>query len=339
MRPPPPLLQARSYHYLCLSAEALAGGAHGAPASMRPRLLGAHRSACLRSDEFGEAAHINLLLRSFVSTRDFASAAALLSKVRFPDGASTAQLVRFSFYAGRVQAVRLEYSDAAASLLQASRKTPSGSSPLRTAITAFLTIVQLLMGETPERRSLSAPALSPYLAVARAVRAGDVARFREALTLHAAQLELHGTIGLVRRLEANVIKTGLCRIVAAYATISFTDVAKRLNIASAADAEFLAAKAIRDGVLAANLDHSAGTLISRATPNVYLTKEPQEAFHRRIAFCLDVHHEAMKAMRFPPRAARADLESAEMKKSREEEEAFIAGGDLDDDDDDDGMDY
>ena len=237
-----------------------------------------------------------------------------------------------------MQAVRLEYSDAAVSLLQASRKAPPTAVALRTAVAAFLSIVQLLMGETPERRALSLPALAPYLAVARAVRAGDVALFRAALAAHAPKLEAHGSLGLVRRLEANVIKTGLCRIVAAYATISFAEVAARLNIASAADAEFLAAKAVRDGVLGATLDHAKGTLVARATPNVYATAEPQEAFHRRISFCLDVHHEAMKAMRFPPRATRADLESAEMKKAREEEEAFIAGGDLDDDDDD-GMDY
>lgn len=277
-------------------------------------------------------------MRSFIAARDFSGASALLSKVIFPEGASTAQLVRFSYYSGRVQAVRLEYSDAATSLLQASRKVPPAATAVRTAITAFLSVVQLLMGDTPERQSLSGPALAPYLAITQAVRAGDLSRFRAALAEHATRLESHGTLTLVRRLEANVIKTGLRRITASYSSISFADIAARLNIGSAVDAEFLASKAVRDGVLSATLDHTAGTLISRATPNVYLTNEPQLAFHRRISFCLDVHHEAMKAMRFPPRAARADLESAEMKKAREEEEALIAGGDLDDEDGD-YMDY
>jgi 26S proteasome regulatory subunit N3 len=61
---------------------------------------------------------------------------------------------------------------------------------------------------------------------------------------------------------------------------------------SAADA--LTAQAIRDGVIDAELDHAAGTMSSREQANVYTTKEPQEAFHKRITFCLDVHNEAVK---------------------------------------------
>jgi hypothetical protein len=73
------------------------------------------------------------------------------------------------------------------------------------------------------------------------------------------------------------------------------------------------AEVVRDGVLDGVLDHAAGTLESRGAPNVYGGKEPQEAFHRRITFCLDVHAEAVRAMRYPPSAARAVLESAEAK--------------------------
>lgn len=317
--------------------------------------------------------YINLLLRSYIAAREFAPAAALLSKVRFPEAASAAQLVRFSFYSGRVQAVQLEYSDALESLLAASRKVPP-TAALATAVAAFLAVVQLLMGgalaararmrgvcaagvlvrggraaddthpfpplpptDTPERRALSAPTLAPYLAITRAVRSGELARFRAEVATHAAALDAHGTLSLVRRLEANVIKTGLRRITAAYSCISFADVAARLHVGSAEDAEFLAAKAVRDGVLEAVLDHEAGTLVSRARANVYATKEPQEAFHRRISFCLDVHNEAVRAMRYAPRAARAELESAEAKKAREDEEAALAelgSGDMDMDSDD-----
>jgi 26S proteasome regulatory subunit N3 len=56
-------------------------------------------------------------------------------------------------------------------------------------------------------------------------------------------------------------------------------------------------QAIRDGVIDGVLDHEASSLISREVSNVYGTKEPQEAFHRRITFCLDVHNEAIKVGR------------------------------------------
>ncbi len=35
---------------------------------------------------------------------------------------------------------------------------------------------------------------------------------------------------------------------------------------------------------------------------MYSTGEPQGAFHARIAFCLDLHNEAVKAMRYEPDA-------------------------------------
>jgi 26S proteasome regulatory subunit N3 len=85
------------------------------------------------------------------------------------------------------------------------------------------------------------------------------------------------------------------------------------------------------------LDHSTGTMNSQDSGNVYLTKEPQEAFHRRIEFCLDVHNEAVKGMRYPPGALRADLESEEARRAREADEAElvqdIEDGKMDDDDD------
>lgn len=99
-------------------------------------------------------------------------------------------------------------------------------------------------------------------------------------------------------------------------------------------------QAIRDGVIDAVLDHDAGTLASRDAGNVYLTREPQEAFHKRIQFLLDVHNEAVKGMRYPPGALRADLESAEALREREKEEAALVQ-DIEDgklDDDDEGMD-
>jgi hypothetical protein len=47
------------------------------------------------------------------------------------------------------------------------------------------------------------------------------------------------------------------------------------------------------------VDHEAGYLQSRDLTDVYSTAEPQQAFHKRISFCLDVHNEAVRAMRFP----------------------------------------
>lgn len=52
------------------------------------------------------------------------------------------------------------------------------------------------------------------------------------------------------------------------------------------------------GVIEASIDHSNGWLLSNDVVDLYSTEEPQKAFHKRIAFCLDVHNEAVKSMRY-----------------------------------------
>ena len=42
-------------------------------------------------------------------------------------------------------------------------------------------------------------------------------------------------------------------------------------------------------------------LVSAETLDTYATYEPQRELHDRIVFCLDVHNEANKAMRFEPK--------------------------------------
>ena len=94
-------------------------------------------------------------------------------------------------------------------------------------------------------------ALAPYFTLTRAVRAGDVSSFRAVLAAHAAPgavFDVDGTASLVRRLEANVIKTGLRALATAYSRLSFASVASKLGLGSAEDAEFLCAK-VRSAVV------------------------------------------------------------------------------------------
>ena len=51
-------------------------------------------------------------------------------------------------------------------------------------------------------------------------------------------------------------------------------------------------------------------MYSKETKDVYSTNEPQNAFHVRIAFCLDTHNEAVKAMRYPPKKDKAAVAAA-----------------------------
>ena len=91
----------------------------------------------------------------------------------------------------------------------------------------------------------------------------------------------------------NVIKTGLKKINSSYSRISLVDVAAKLHLDNVQDAEFIVAKAIRDGVIDASIDHAGGFIQSKDSDDIYTTQEPLEAFHRRITFCMNIHNDAV----------------------------------------------
>lgn len=75
-----------------------------------------------------------------------------ISKTTFPESASNNQFARYEFYVGRIKTVQLEYSEAQASLIQALRKAPEvGALGFRIQAQKLLVIVELLMGEIPQR--------------------------------------------------------------------------------------------------------------------------------------------------------------------------------------------
>jgi 26S proteasome regulatory subunit N3 len=96
------------------------------------------------------------------------------------------------------------------------------------------------------------------------------------------------------------------------------------------DAEFVVAKAMKDGGIHATIDHAGQFLKSQDSSDVYSTQEPQLAFHRRVEFCLKTHNEAVKAMRFPPNQNKFQLENADERREREQEIAENLADDEDD---------
>lgn len=305
-------------------------------------------------------------------------------------------------FAGRIRAVQLNYTEAHTHLQQAIRRAPQGTVAAGFLQTAhkFFVIVELLMGDIPERGIFRQPilkrALAPYMHIVQgefallvlrkklpslisfllppllqspaAVRVGDLSLFQSTLSTYAAQFEADKTHTLILRLRHNVIKTGIRMISLAYSRISLRDVCTKLHLDSEEDAEYIVAKAIRDGVIDARVDHEKACMVSKESEDVYATNEPQVAFHQRINFCLQLHNESVKvshcpfrglcssqisfsqlahqysdlcptplspqAMRYPLNGHKAELASASAARERERELAKeIADGDMDDSDD------
>ena len=268
-------------------------------------LLARLRTATLHCDYEGQATIINLLLRNYLHYNLFRQADQLVSRSTFPQNASDNEWARFHFYLGRIKATHLEYSEAHKHLLQAIRLAPKYTAiGFKQTVQRLAITVELLLGNIPERSVFSQPALrktlAPYLLLTQSVRSGNLEKFSETLGKFGAKFQMENTFSLIVRLRHNVIKTGIHMICLSYSRISLADIAEKLALECPQDTEFIVAKAIRDGVIEATIDHEHGYVQSKETGDVYSTNEPTAAFHQRISFCLDIHNKLVKAMRFPP---------------------------------------
>lgn len=315
------LLSAKAYFYYARSFELT-----NRLEEIRSTLLSAYRTAALRHNEESQATLLNALLRNYLHYNLYDRADKLVSKVTVrEDTMSSNQYARFLFYQGVIKSIQLEYSEAHKCLLGAIRKAPQNAAKgFRIQAHKWACIVQLLMGEIPERSIFRQAdlkqALLPYLQLTQSVRVGDLNTFHEVVKKHQKSFVSDKTYSLIQRLHNNVIKTGLRKINLAYSRISFEDVCKKLHLNSADDVEFIVAKAIRDGVINATINHEGRYIQSTENMDIYSTQEPLGAFHKRIKFCLKTHNEAIKAMRFPPDAHKPNVvESAKERREREQE--------------------
>ncbi|KAE8684465.1 putative 26S proteasome non-ATPase regulatory subunit 3 [Hibiscus syriacus] len=206
---------------------------------------------------------------------DLDQAEKLRSKAPRFEAQSNQQFSRYLFYQGKIRTIQLEYTGAKESLAQATRKAPVAALDFRIQCNKWAILD---------------------------VRIADLELFQSVAVKFTSTLSTDKTQNLIARLRHNVIFIGLRNISISYSFISLADVAEKLRLNSetpVADAESIVAKVTRDGAIDATLDHANGWMVSREIDDIYSTNEPQTAFHSRIAFCLNMHNEAVQAMYFP----------------------------------------
>lgn len=301
------------------------------------RLLDLFRSLTVRHDDLGQEIVLNEILALMVSSSQFESAERIIANcVVHQPYRSTNQAARFFYFVGLVRAMRLNYLDANSCLQQALRKAPERAIGFRIAATKLSLVVQLLLGEIPPRSEFLQPhmkeALNPYLQLTSCVRFGNLGRFMSIVQQYRDTFEHDRAYSLIVRVRQHVIKTGLRRICQSYSRISLQDVCVKLVLENPEDAEYIVAKAIRDGVIDAQIDHTSGHVISSEMLDVYGTIEPLQALQRRTDFLNQTHNEAKRAMRY---AQSVDPEVEEKRKKADAEEreelarALEEGGDGD----------
>lgn len=313
--------------------------AHAESIDQLEKLMLLYRTLCIRHDELGIEIVLNDLLALLVHNHQYEQAESLIatSDVKLPHQANN-QAARYYYYVGLTRAMRLDYVEARQCLQQALRKSSERALAFRIAATKLAVVVQLLLGEIPPRSDFLAKhmrdSLVPYLQLASCVRFGQLGRFMSIVEQHAAAFEHDRTYSLILRIRQHVIKTGLRRICQAYSRISIKDVCVKLSMDNPADAEYILAKAIRDGVIDAVLDNEKGELITSDTVDVYSTSEPLQALQRRIQFLNEANNDVMRAMRYEE----TDPEvAAQRKRAEREEMERIYEEDIDDLDFEEGL--
>ena len=300
---------ARVYFYYSLFFEQVAPlppSPAAAVTTIRQPLLAALRTAVLRKDVDTQATVMTLLLRNYLSTSHISQADLLISHNPFPVAASNNQIARYMFYLGRIRAIQLQYTEAHSHLIGATRKSPASqvARGFYQASHKLLVVVELLMGDIPDRAVFRQPALEramhPYLLLSQAVSVADLDGFLNIVNTHSETFRKDGTYTLILRLRQNVIKTGIRMMSLSYSRISLRDICLRLGLDSEESAEYIVAKAIRDGVIEATLDHEHGFMKSKEVGDIYATREPGEAFHERIRACLALHDESVKVCFLSP---------------------------------------
>lgn len=121
-----------------------------------------------------------------------------------------------------------------------------------------------------------------------------------------------------------MLKFGLKKLNISYSKISFADVRKKLSLDTLEETEQIIAKAIRDGVIDAILDHENQVMRSRDTHDIYTSNDPQNIYHKRIKFCMDLHSDAMKALEFPPKEDKRDFGDLDEERSTKEEDILAS---------------
>ncbi len=263
-------LRAKAYYYLSFVAEK-----SNFYKEIINELQSAYRRACLDMDEITQVTLINCIVRFYLLNNAVEQARNFLSKTKFHENISTNEDARYLFYLGRINSIQMNYSQAFIHLTNSMRKAPEKCGQgFKTIVQKLLIIVELLMGEVPDIKTFvnmkDLSCLKPYLELIKAVKQGNLDTFKSVLVTYEKNFSTDGNYTLIQRLRHVVIKIGLRKINLSYSRISLKDITEKLKLESEKETEYIIAKAIRDGVFLAKINHDEGFVQSMVIINKLL---------------------------------------------------------------------
>ena len=313
-------LKAKAYYYLSLVTEKL-----NIQDEIINELQQAYRTACIEMDFISQVTLINCIIRYYLNNKNIEMARSFISKTKFTENISTYEDSRYLFYIGKIEAIQMNYSESYTHLSNSFRKAPEKTGDgFKNLVNKYLILVQLLMGEIPDIKSLMKSnrvvdfeEFQPYLLMLKIVRQGNLDEFKKGISGFEQKFKKDGTLNLVQRIRHVVIKAGLRKINLSYSRISIKDITEKLKLENEKETEYIIAKAIRDGVFLASINHEEGYIQSKEIKDIYSTFEPQRSYQSRILFLNNIFVESQKSMKYSLQQEQAKKEA----KNTELEEA------------------
>jgi 26S proteasome regulatory subunit N3 len=221
----------------------------------------------------------------------------------------------------------MNYSDSYTHLSSSFRKAPEKTGQgFKNLVNKYLILVQLLMGEIPDIKSLMKSnrvvdfeEFKPYLHLLKIVRQGNLDEFKKGMTIYEHNFKKDGTFNLVQRIRQVVIKAGLRKINISYSRISIKDITEKLKLENEKETEYIIAKAIRDGVFLASINNEKGYVQSKEIKDIYSTFEPQRSYQNRILFLNNIFVESQKSMKYSAQQEQAKKEAKDKELEEEDE--------------------
>ena len=316
-------LKAKAYYYLSLITEKL-----NIQDEYINQLQEAYRTACIDMDSISQVTLINCIIRYYLNNKNIEMARSFISKTKYIENISSYEDARYLFYIGKIEAIQMNYSDSYTHLSSSFRKAPEKTGQgFKNLVNKYLILVQLLMGEIPDIKSLMKSnsvrdfqEFEPYLLLLKIVRQGNLEEFKKGMEIYEGHFKKDGTINLAQRIRQVVIKAGLRKINLSYSRISIKDITEKLKLENEKEAEYIIAKAIRDGVFLATINHEEKYVKSKEIKDIYSTFEPQRAYQSRILFLNNIYVESQKSMKYSNQQEQAKKEAKN--KELEEEDAM-----------------
>ena len=322
-------LKAKAYYYLSLITEKL-----NIQDQIINELQEAYRTACIEMDFISQVTLINCIIRYYLNNKNVEMARSFISKTKYIENISSYEDARYLFYIGKIEAIQMNYSDSYTHLSSAFRKAPEKTGVgFKNLVNKYLILVQLLMGEIPDIKSLMKSnnvrdfkEFEPYLLLLKIVRHGNLEEFKKGIEIYEWNFKRDGTFNLAQRIRQVVIKAGLRKINLSYSRISIKDITEKLKLENEKEAEYIIAKAIRDGVFLATINHEEGYVKSKEIKDIYSTFEPQRSYQSRILFLNNIFVESQKSMKYSSQQEKAKKEakSDELEEEDSKENSFHA---------------